>query len=199
MTWLAASFLLAQVHDKHLFLHWHLLGGECLFYFIGWTFCCHHTSYFVNPLLPSFLSSLSPFFFFILLNTFSLFFTHAPSHCLCMLLTCSSCSTCSELFVQVSAVKATLVGPLSLSLWLSGSPLREPRGGCHYIHCQWDKHNGLALSVVWAQAWGWHQLLIRSTPVSLPPPPFSTPKQPCNVTPGSPSAQPLKTVTYPCF
>lgn len=98
------------------------------------------------------------------------FSTHAPSHCLCMLLTCSSCSTCSELFVQVSAVKATLVGPLSLSLWLSGSPLREPRGGCHYIHCQWDKHNGLALSVVWAQAWGWHQLLIRSTPVSLPLP-----------------------------
>lgn len=118
------------------------------------------------------------------------------SLCLCILLTC--CSACSEAFVQVSAVKATLVGPLSWSLWLSGSSLREPRGGCHYTHCQWDRHNGLALSIVWAQAWGWHQHLIHSTPVSLPPPHCPAPKQShCNVTPGSPSAGPWKTVTDP--
>lgn len=98
------------------------------------------------------------------------------SLCLCMLLTCSCCSACSELFVQVSAVKATLVGPLSWSLWLSGSPLREPKGGCHYTHYQWDRHNGLALSIVWAQAWGWHQHLMHSTPVSLPPSPCPAPK-----------------------
>lgn len=127
----------------------------------------------------------------------SLFPLTPSSLCLCMLLTCSCCSACSELFVQVSAVKATLVGPLSWSLRLSGSPLREPRGGCHYTHCQWGRHNGLALSIVWAQAWGRHQYLIHSTPVS--PPPHPAPKHPlCNVTPGSPSAQPWKTVTDLC-
>lgn len=113
----------------------------------------------------------------------SLWFPLTPSSlCLCMLLTCSCCRACSELFVQVSAVKATLVGPLSWSLWLSGSPLREPRGGCHYTHCQWGRHNGLALSIVWSQAWGWHQHLIHSSPVSLPLPLSCTQTDPlqCN-------------------
>ena len=134
----------------------------------------------------------------------SLFPLTPSSLCLCMLLTCSCCSACSELFVQVSAVKATLVGPLSWSLRLSGSPLREPRGGCHYTHCQWGKHNGLALSIVWAQAWGRHQHLIHSTPVSLlpcPPGPTAASSPSCTQTPtvqcntGVSLAQPWKTVT----
>lgn len=106
---------------------------------------------------------------------------------LCMLQTCSCCSTCSELccstcselFVQVSEVKATLVGPLSWSLWLWGSPLKEPGGeGATYTRCQWDRHNGLALSIAWAWAWGRHQHLVHSTPASLPPPSILHPNRP---------------------
>lgn len=136
----------------------------------------------VNPLPPSLSFSFCLLFLRCPPRHLLSFPLTPSSQCFCMLLTCSCCSACSELFVQVSAVKATLVGPLSWSLWLSGSPLREPRGGCHYTHCQWDRHNGLALSIVWAQAWGWHQHLIHSTPVSQPPPSYPAPKHPlqCN-------------------
>lgn len=126
--------------------------------------------------------------------SFSLFFPFlpcAPS----MLLTCSCCS---ELFVKVSAVKATLVGPLSWSQWLSDSPLSEPRGGCRYHHCLWHRHKGRVLSTVWARAWGWHHHLMHSTSVCLPCPPLMHINTHCNTTPGSSSAEFWKTVTDPC-
>lgn len=129
----------------------------------------------------------------------SLFCVLTPSsHCLCMCLTCSCCRACTTRFVQVSAVKATLVGPLSWSLWLWGSPLREPRGGCHYTQCQWDRHNGLALSIAWAQDWDWHQHLIHSTPVSAALPCPAPKQSKCNTTPGSSSAQLGWAVANPC-
>ena len=181
LAWLPVSVLLAKVQDKLWFIGRRVFCYTSLGEPMPTMDSCKkdkvrldadHTSsvLFILILCPYSSSPSSPP---------SLSFPFTPSSlCSCMLLTCSWCSTCSERFVRVSAVKATLVGPLSWSLWLSGSPLREPRGGCHYTHCQWNRHNRLALSIVWAQAWGWHQHLIHSTPVSLPPPSVLHPNRP---------------------
>lgn len=58
----------------------------------------------------------------------------------------------------------------------------KTRGGCLYTRCQWDKHKRLALSAVWARAWGLTPALnavCPSVPSSSPFPWTQTPLQ-CN-------------------
>lgn len=123
---------------------------------------------------------------FVTASSKRLLFPLSLSMCMNVSLPHSCCKACSDLFVKASAVKATLVGPLSCSLWLSDCPLREPRGGCHYTLSQRARHNRLALSIVWAQAWSWHQHLIQPPPPlpsSTPPvPPFMFMSPPCVLT-----------------
>lgn len=82
-------------------------------YFVGWT--CSNNWQMYHATDTAVTTHLNTFSLLSRMPCFFPFVGCYPPPC---------CSVCTAPFVQVSAVKATLVGPLSWSLLLLGSPLR---------------------------------------------------------------------------